>query len=186
VNKTLDWEESKMNYVYIAASIDGYIATKDGGVDWLQESPNPDNDDYGYAEFMKSIDALVMGRNTFEKVLTFGEWSYDKKVFVLSSSLTEVPDELNGKVELLSGSLNEVLLNINSKGFKNLYIDGGKVIQSFLSEDLITDLIITRIPILLGSGIPLFGKLIEPLRFIHKSTTIYGNALVKSHYTRKQ
>jgi dihydrofolate reductase len=175
-----------MNYVYIASSIDGYIATEDGGIDWLQELPNPDNDDYGYAEFIKNIDAIVMGRNSFEKVLTFGEWHYKKKVFVLSSSLTEVPSELSEKVELLSGTLNEVLRHINAQGFNNLYVDGGKVIQSFLAEDLITDLIITRIPILLGSGIPLFGDLIEPLRFIHNDTTVYSNALVKSHYTRKE
>jgi dihydrofolate reductase len=174
-----------MNSVYIAASLDGYIAAKDGGVDWLQEVPNPDQDDYGYADFMENVDALVMGRNTFEKVLTFGDWPYEKKVFVLSSTLNEVPEELSGNVEILSGSLEEVLNNIHSQGFENLYIDGGKVIQSFLSEDLIDNLIITRIPIVLGEGIPLFGALREPLRFVHVDTTVYDNALVKSHYARK-
>lgn len=173
-----------MNYVYIAASIDGYIATVDGGIDWLHELPNPENDDYGYAAFMENIDALVMGRNSFEKVLTFGAWPYEKKVFVLSSSLTEVPSELDGKVEFLSGTLDEVVGHIHSCGFKNLYIDGGKVIQSFLTEDRIDALIITRIPILLGAGIPLFGEFMEPLKFVHKDTKVYGDALVMSHYTR--
>ncbi|NKB70941.1 MAG: dihydrofolate reductase [Candidatus Latescibacteria bacterium] len=175
-----------MNYVYIAASIDGYIATKDGGIDWLHEQPNPSNSDYGYAEFMKNIDALVMGRNSFEKVLTFGQWPYEKKVFVLSSVLTEVPDELIGKVELLSGPLNDILSAVRSRGFDNLYIDGGVVIQRFLAEDLIDELIVTRIPILLGSGIPLFGSLDTPLRFVHKHTEIYDNALVKSHFVRSK
>jgi dihydrofolate reductase len=174
-----------MNYVYIAASVDGYIASKNGGVDWLQELPNPDHDDYGYSAFMENIDALVMGRNTFEKVLTFGDWSYKKKVFVLSSTLSEVPDELRGKVEMVSGSLVNVLQYIHSLGFESLYIDGGKVIQSFLAEDLIDELIITRIPIILGEGIPLFGRLIQPIRFVHMDTTVYDNALVKSHYARK-
>jgi dihydrofolate reductase len=174
-----------MNYVYIAASIDGYIATPDGGVDWLHEVPNPDNDDYGYSEFVESIDALVMGRNTFEKVLTFGEWPYQKKVFVLSSSLTQIPEELKGSVEILCGSLSEVLSEIEIQGFRNLYIDGGKLIQSLLSEDRIDELIVTRIPVILGSGIPLFGKLRATLRFKHIDTTIHNNALVQSRYARQ-
>lgn len=170
--------------MYIAASIDGYIATKDGGIDWLHEQPNPTNDDYGYSEFVGKIDAIVMGRNTFEKVRTFGDWHYEKKVFVLSSTLIKVPDELIGKVEFFSGSLKEALFNINSQGFNELYIDGGVVIQNFLAEDLIDELIITQIPILLGGGIPLFGELSKPLRFVHKNTEIYGNVLVQSHFIR--
>ena len=173
-----------MNYVYIATSIDGYIATRDGDVEWLHELPNPNNNDYGYSEFMANIDALIMGRHTFEKVRTFGKWHYEKKVFVLSSVLTEVPNELIGKVEFISGPLKDILASVNSQGFNNLYIDGGLVIQSFLAEDLIDELIITRIPILLGGGIPLFGELNKPLRFVHRSTEVYDNALVKSHYVR--
>jgi len=173
-----------MIYVYIATSLDGFIATSDGGIEWLHEHPNPNNSDYGYSEFIGHIDALVMGRHSFEKVNSFSEWPYQEKVFVLSSTLTEVPDKLLGKAEIISGSPKEVLSKINAMGFNNLYIDGGLVIQSFLSEDLIDELIVTRIPILLGDGIPLFGKLAEPLRFIHQSTTVYDNALVKSHYIR--
>ncbi len=69
------------NYVYIATSLDGFIADKDGGLDWLMEIPSPDNSDYGFAEFMDRVDALVMGRNTFDKVVTFGEWPYTKHRF---------------------------------------------------------------------------------------------------------
>lgn len=173
-----------MNYVYIATSIDGYIATDDGGIEWLHEQPNPTGSDYGYSEFINNIDALVMGRNTFEKVRTFGEWPYKKKVFVLSSKLTDVPPELLGKIEFISGEPNDILEAIHTQGFGNLYIDGGKVVQEFLSNDLIDELIVTRLPILLGKGIPLFGELAEPLRFTHKTTEIYDNALVKSHYVR--
>ena len=82
------------NYVYIATSLDGFIATVDGGIDWLNDVPNPDKSDYGYAEFMNGIAALVMGRRTFEKVLTFDAWPYDKPVFVLSNSLTELPENM--------------------------------------------------------------------------------------------
>ena len=174
-----------MNYVFIAASIDGYIAKTDGDVDWLHEHPNPSNDDYGYYDFIKNIDALVMGRNSFEKVRTFEEWPYDKMVFVLSSVLNKIPEDLIGKVEFMSGEISEILKKINTRGFNNLYIDGGLVIQSFLAEDLIDELIITRIPIVLGSGIQLFRETGKPLKFIHKKTEVYGDALVKSHYIRE-
>ncbi len=173
-----------MNYVYIAASIDGYIATSDGGIEWLHEQPNPNGSDYGYSEFISNINALVLGRRSFEKVRTFDKWPYEKKVFVLSTTLTDVPSDLIGKVEFIAGAPNEVLTRINSQGFNNLYIDGGIVIQNFLAADLIDELIVTRIPILLGSGIPLFGELVNPLRFVHKNTEVYDNALVKSHYSR--
>ncbi len=173
-----------MIYVYIAASIDGYIADTEGGIDWLHEQPNPELSDYGYSEFMNNIDALVMGRNTFEKVQSFGEWPYQKKVFVLSNVLKEIPEELVGKIEIIGGSPKEIITRLNIAGYKNLYIDGGKTIQEFLQLDLIDELIITRIPILLGKGIPLFGELTEPQRFTHKYTKVYDGALVKSHFER--
>ena len=172
------------NYVYIATSLDGFIATADGGIDWLNDITNPDQSDYGFAEFMSGIDALVMGRNTFEKVINFGVWPYDKPVFVLSHSITELPEGMVGKAEIIKGEIHEVITLLNKRGYNNLYIDGGKVIQSFLKEDLIDELIITRIPILLGDGIPLFGKLDQNLKFKHVKTDTYNNMLVKSSYTR--
>jgi len=133
---------------------------------------------------MSGIDAIVMGRGTFEKVLTFGAWPYEKTVFVLSNSLTTSPEHLKDKVEIVSGEITEVVNHLNQRGYNNLYIDGGKVIQSFLREDLIDELIITRIPILLGDGIPLFGKLEHQLKFMHKKLEIHNNMLVMSSYTR--
>jgi len=172
------------NYIYIATSLDGFIATSDGGLDWLEEIPNPEQSDYGYAEFLKSIDAIVMGRNTFEKVITFGQWVYAKPVFILSNSLTKLPEHILGKAEIIRGDLKEIITQLHQKGYENLYIDGGRVIQSFLQEDLIDEMIITLIPILLGKGFPLFGEIEQHLRFRHKATKIYDNNLVKNHYIR--
>ncbi len=172
------------NYVYIATSLDGFIATSDGGLDWLEKLPNPEQSDYGYAEFIDSIDAIVMGRNTFEKVLTFGQWVYSKPVFVLSKSLTNLPQHIFGKAEIVAVEIQELITQLHHKGYKKLYIDGGRVIQSFLQQDLIDEIIITRVPIILGEGMPLFGTLEHQLQFRHKKTEIYNNTLVKSHYIR--
>lgn len=172
------------NYVYIATSLDGFIATSDGGLDWLEKIPNPEQNNYGYAEFIKSIDAIIMGRNTLEKVLTFGQWVYDKPVFILSNSLKELPEHLLDKAEIVCGDIEKIIAHLNQKGDENLYIDGGRVIQSFLQEDLIDEMIITRVPILLGKGISLFGELEQHLQFRHKKTEIYNNSLVKSYYIR--
>ena len=174
------------NYVYIATSLDGFIATENGGLDWLDDIPNPAQDDFGYAGFMSGIDAIVMGRNTFEKVLTFGDWPYDKPVFVLSNSLTEIPMSLYDEVEIVNGDLNELTERLNGEGYMDLYIDGGRTIQSFLQEDLIDEMIITRVPVVLGGGIPLFGDIGYRLHFRHRETKVYNNYLVKSHYIRER
>lgn len=172
------------NYVFIAASLDGFIARKDGSIDWLSEIPNPDNSDYGYNDFIKNIDAILMGRATFEKVLTFGSWPYDKPVFVISSSLKSVDMKLKDKVEIVNGSLKSILESINSRNLINLYIDGGKTIQSFLKEDLIDEMIITKIPVLLGNGIPLFSDTGIELKFEHVNTNIFSGGLIQCHYKR--
>ncbi len=172
------------NYVYIATSLDGFIATSDGGLDWLYEFPNPEQSDYGYADFISKIDAIVMGRNTFEKVLTFGEWPYDQPVFLLSNSLTTLPEHILDRATIVNGDIKKLVNQLNQQGYKNLYIDGGSVIQSFLKEDLIDEMIITLVPILLGNGFSLFGKLDRHLKFKHQKTQIYNDTLVKHYYTR--
>ena len=174
------------NIVYIAASIDGYIAKKDGNIDWLMEVPNPNNSDYGFFEFMKRVDGVLMGKHTFETAAGFDQWIYNKPVFVLSNTLKEVPPPFAAKAEIVSGDLKEVLKGLSSRGFNTLYIDGGKTIQSFMADDLIDELIITRIPIVLGSGIPLFDNNGLEQKFEHVSTQVYDNILVKSHYVRKR
>jgi len=172
------------NIVYIATSIDGFIAKKDGNIDWLMETPNPDGSDFGFNDFMENIDAIIMGRITFEQVLAFRKWPYHKPVFVLSNTLHSVPDFLSSKAEIMKGTPYSIVKELNSRYFNNLYIDGGRTIQEFLKDDLIDELVITRIPILLGEGIPLFSELVKVQKYEHVKTEIYNNALVKSWYKK--
>lgn len=172
------------NKVFIATSLDGYIADKDGGLDWL---PSPeDTIDSGFEEFMASIDALVMGRNTFETVLSFGgEWFYTKPVFVVSSTLQSIPEYLQDKVTLLNTSPKELVLKLNQKGYQNLYIDGGKTIQNFLKEQLIDEICITTIPVLLGGGSPLFGGLYAIQHFKCIETKFLNDSIIQSHFIKE-
>ena len=175
------------NNVFIATSLDGYIADAQGGIDWLHEIPNPDQIDMGYSDFMAEMDALVMGRSTYETVRSFDmAWPYDKPVYVLSTSMREVPEELTGKVFLVKGDLTDVLETIHAKGHMRLYVDGGKTIQSFLAEDLIDKMVITKIPILLGEGISLFGHLETRLDFRCVHTQIFLNSVVQNTYEREK
>ncbi|WP_424963229.1 dihydrofolate reductase family protein [Ekhidna sp.] len=173
------------NSIYLGVSLDGYIADKDGGLDWLDMVPNPEGDSMGYFDFMDRIDALVMGRKTFEVVDGFDvEWPYQKPVFVLSNSLKELPGKYEGKAFLVGGQLSDVLDAIHQKGYHRLYIDGGITVQQFLREDLIDEMILTQIPILLGGGVPLFGALPQQLKFKLVDSRIHLNQLVQSHYLR--
>ena len=175
------------NTVFIARSIDGYIAGPNGELDWLHAVPNPDGEDMGYQQLMEKVDAVVMGRTTFETVLGFGgAWPYAKPVFVLSTTLNEVPEELKSRVFLLEGDPRSVLEAIHAQDYHRLYIDGGTTIQQFLREDLIDELIITTMPILLGGGFPLFGDLKQPLEFIHVASKVYLGQVVQDHYRRKR
>ena len=174
------------NFVYIAASLDGFIATRDGGVDWLTAIPDPEGVDYGYSEFIARIDALLMGRGTFEKLLTFGTWPYEKPVFVLSSTLSALPAAVGERAKIVAGDLDTVVEDLRQRGYRNLWVDGGKLIQSFLRADRIDELIVTRVPILLGDGIPLFGPLDQPLDWTHLATETYTNGLVKSWFRRQR
>lgn len=172
------------NTVFIATSLDGYIADKNGGIDWLHSIPNPDQSDMGYKDFFSQIDALVMGRTTFETVCGFDQWPYEKPVFVLSNSITKIPEEYVGKIEIVNGGLTEILNKIHSKGYHRLYIDGGKTIQCFLEEDLIDEITITIIPYLLGGGARLFSDLPSRLDFQCVNSKIYLDQVVQNHFVR--
>lgn len=177
----------KKNKVFIATSLDGYIADKNGGIDWLHSIPNPDNIDMGYGAFIAQVDALVMGRTTFETVCGFDmDWPYEKPVFVMSNSLAHIPREYEGKAELVKGSLKDILEQIHNKGYYSLYIDGGKTIRSFLEEDLIDEMTITIIPCLLGGGIPLFSELPKRLDFEYVDSEIFLGKLVQNRFSRKR
>ncbi len=174
------------NAVYIATSLDGYIAGPDGELDWLMQFPNPEQSDFGFGKFIRKMDALVMGRKTFEKVLSFDTWPYPLPVFVLSSTLTAIPQHLEGKAELVNGDLHAIVNDLNDRWFKNLYLDGGQTVQSFMRKGLVDELIISRIPIVLGGGIPLFGALDEAQRFELVKNEAFKNGIVKTHYRRSR
>jgi len=177
---------SNRNIVFISKSLDGYIADKNDGLDWLHSIPNQDHIDMVYESLIKHIDALVMGRTTFETVCSFDcDWPYSKPVFVLSKTLEMIPEKYKDKAELVKGSLTNILREINRRGYSRLYIDGGATIQSFLKEDLIDELIITTIPILLGGGALLFSELPKELEFKHLESKVFLDEVVQNHYQRK-
>jgi dihydrofolate reductase len=166
--------------VFIATSLDGFIARLDGALDWL---PAGGGEPHGYEEFMATVDALVIGRKTYETVLGFDAWPYGSKpVIVLSSSMTELKAPGGAVCDLMAGTPSEIVERLDSRGMKHLYIDGGVTIQGFLRAGLIQRLIITRIPVLLGSGIPLFGPLAKDIRLEHVSTKWYASGMVQSEY----
>ncbi len=173
--------------VFIATSIDGYIADKNGNIDFLQMIPNPDQNDMGYEKFMNSVDAILMGRKTFETILDFDiPWPYQKKVFVLSNTLDNLDNFTMNQVEIVNGSLKNILNYIAKQGYMTLYIDGGKTIQTFLEEDLINEMIITIIPVVLGGGIPLFGSLSKTLPFSCKKTELFLDSIVQNSFERNK
>jgi dihydrofolate reductase len=167
--------------VFIATSLDGYIARQDGGLDWL---PAGGGEPHGYDEFVATVDAHVIGRKTFETVLDFGGWFYGKKpVIVLSHSLKKLKAPKGAVCDLMSGTPKEIVSQLAERGLKHLYIDGGATIQGFLEAGLIQRMVITRIPILLGSGVPLFGTLSHDVRLKHVNTRSFPSGMVQSEYT---
>ncbi len=171
--------------VCIGTSLDGFIARKDGDIDWLTQFAN-DEAIQAYEEFNNKIDAIVIGRGTFEKVLTFPSWPYAQKAFLLSTSIKKVPDILKEKITIILMKPKELLSYLSGNGFSHIYIDGGKVIQEFLKENLIDELIISKVPVLIGNGIPLFDYLDADLQFKHIQTQIASNGLVRSYYERQR
>lgn len=170
--------------VYIATSLDGFIARENGDIDWLPGGGDDGSEeDYGYKEFMDTVDVLVMGRNTFDKVLTFHEWHYgNKPVVVLSSGAVNIPEHITQTVESMSCTPEELVRRLSERGARHLCVDGGKTIQGFLDAGLIQQLIITRVPILIGSGIPLFGPLKRDIQLRHIETRQFAIGLVQSTY----
>ena len=170
--------------VFIAVSLDGFIARRNGEIDWLTETGAVSNgEDYGYKAFVDSVDTVVLGRNTYETVLAFSEWPYaGKRVVVLSTGSPHIPDSLSERVEIMSGSATECALRLSNDGARHVYVDGGTTIQGFLNAGLIDELTITRLPILIGDGVPLFGKLDRDMRLKHVETKSYESGFVQSNY----
>jgi dihydrofolate reductase len=165
--------------VFIAASLDGFIARANDDLDWL---PQGGGEPHGYDEFIATVDALVIGRRSFEKVLTFDTWPYDKKPVVVLSTRALAPAPPGAVVERMSGAPAEIVSQLAARGVGHIYVDGGITIQRFLQARLIQRLIITRIPVLLGDGIPLFGALQGDIVLKHVRTRQYPSGLVQSEY----
>ena len=170
--------------VFIATSLDGFIARSNGDLDWLSGAQSASTEqDYGYQEFMDTVDTIVVGRNTFELVLTFDSWPYSgKKVVVLSSKPSAVPPHLVDDVEWLSLPPQRLVERLASQGAAHLYVDGGKTIQGFLKAGLIDELTITRAPVLIGTGVPLFSPLDDDVRLAHVATRQFESGFVQSKY----
>jgi dihydrofolate reductase len=165
--------------VFVGTSLDGFIARVDGSLDFL---PAGGGEPHGYDEFMATVDALVIGRNTYETVLGFDAWPYARKpVFVLSTRpLAKAPT--GALVEHIEGAPADVVSLLEGRGVQHIYVDGGITIQAFLRAGLIQHLTVTRVPVLIGTGIPLFGDLLRDIPLTHIATHQYASGLVKSEY----
>ncbi len=165
--------------VFVGTSLDGFIARSDGALDFL---PPGGGEPHGYVEFMATVDALVIGRHTYETVLAFDTWPYgEKPVFVLSSRPL-APAPAGAIVEHLSGLPADILSQLAHRGIQHVYVDGGITIQSFLQAGLIQRLVVTRVPVLIGTGIPLFGAITHDIALKHIATRHYASGLVQSEY----
>lgn len=165
--------------VFVGVSLDGFIARSGGELDFL---PPGGGEPHGYDEFIASVDALLIGRNTYEAVLAFNEWPYgDKPVFTLSTHALP-PAPAGAIVKSLSGEPAGIVRQLEARGFRHIYVDGGITIQRFLRAGMIQHIVITRVPVLIGAGIPLFGPLHRDTVLRHLATRSYASGLVSSEY----
>ncbi|MEN2976966.1 dihydrofolate reductase family protein [Tistrella bauzanensis] len=170
-------------HVFIATSLDGFIARSDGDIDWLLERDNP-AEDHGYDAFIAAIDIILMGRGTFQKMHTVRPWPYNRPIVVLSSTMTQadLPDDLVDKVRVANKTPEEAMRMLEIEGHRKVYVDGGLLIQSFLRAGLIADIVITSVPVLLGEGRRLFGSVAADISLRHEGTTSFPSGLVQSRY----
>ena len=173
-------------HVFIATSLDGFIARKDGKIDWLLSRDDP-NEDHGYRDFIRDIDGLVMGRGSFATAVASEPWPYDKPVVVLSKILASspVPNHLTGRVRFVDMTPEATMKMLAMEGWRRAYVDGGQIVQSFLREGLIADMVITQVPVLIGEGRPLFGPVARDIPLIHVATKAFPSGLVQSLYRRE-
>jgi dihydrofolate reductase len=166
--------------VFCGVSVDGFLARPDNSLDFLRAG---EQEPHGFEEFYGGVDVVVIGRKTFEVVLSFGKWFYGSKpVVVLSSTPLDFSSVKDGVVEQMSGEPSEIVTRLKARGLKHAYIDGGITIQRFLSAGLIGRLVITRVPVLIGAGIPLFGQVPRDISLRHVATRCFNGGLVQSEY----
>jgi dihydrofolate reductase len=165
---------------FVGTSLDGFIARLNGEYDFL---PADGGEPHGFEEFLASVDAIVLGRKTFASVLPLRPWPYgDKPVIVLSSRRLDLPSVAGVKLQQMADPPEQIVSQLAADGVRRLYVDGGITIQGFLRAGLVQRLIITRVPVLIGEGIPLFGALPHDVRLRHVATQQYATGLVKSEY----
>ena len=171
-------------HVFMAASLDGFVARLDHARDGLMKQKTG-GEDHGYDTFMENIDGLVMGSGSFKTVIGFDDWPYKKPVIVMSGSMSEkdIPADLMDSVKLTRLGPKDIMSSLNREGWKRAYVDGGKIVQSFIREGLVEDITISHIPILIGSGIRLFGEIDQDIDLQLQSSRTFGSGLVQSHYT---
>ena len=169
-------------HVFIAASLDGFIARLDGTLDWL-DAANSAGEEHGYQDFIDRIDGIVMGRATFDVALRFDPWPYDKPLLVLSRKLNpaDIPPPVANRITIVR-SVSDALAEGRRRGWDRVYVDGGATIRSFLDSGAISDMVITHIPVLLGTGLQLFGPLSADLPLRHIETRSFPSGLVQSRY----
>ncbi len=164
--------------VFVGTSLDGYLARPDGSLDFLPVESEP----HGYEEFLARVDAIVIGRKTYETVLAFPDWPYgNKRVYVLSHRAFP-PAPPGALVERRSGDPETILSELGARGIRHVYVDGGLTIQGFLRAGVVQRLVITRVPVLIGEGIPLFGSLPRDIRLRHIATRTFPSGLVQTEY----
>lgn len=178
--------------VFIATSVDGFIAKKDGSVDWLHTAGNPDVDmgsqaDMGMNAYISSVDCMIMGRKCMDVIssmnLTPEQWPYgDIKIIVLSNTIKEAPTNMKDKVEMYSGDLKALVSRLENDGYKHAYIDGGTTIQAFINLKLINEITITKTPVLLGEGKPLFGKTFKDIKLEKAHAVAFPNDFIQLKY----
>ena len=173
-------------HVFIATSLDGFIARPDGSLDWLISRDSPE-EDHGYDAFIAGMDAILMGRGTFEMAQRFPAWPYSLPVLVLSSQLAGRPLEpdLRDRVTVLDLSPEAAMAELGRRGHRRIYVDGGQVVQSFLRAGLVHDLTITTAPVLIGQGRPLFGTLLADVPLVHLQTRTFPSGLVQTRWQIK-
>ena len=165
--------------VFVGTSLDGFMARADGQLDFL---PPGGGEAHGYDEFMATVDAMVIGRKTYETVLNFEVWPYGEKPVVVLSTKPLAPAPRGAVVEHMMGAPADIVAQLAARGIQHIYVDGGITIQRFLQAGLIQRLIITRVPVLIGGGIPLFGALQRDIALSHVATCQYASGLVQSEY----
>lgn len=170
-------------HVFIATSVDGYIARADGDIGWLLERDDP-AEDHGYGDFIADKDVIVMGRGSYEKVLSLDTWPYELPVLVLSRKLTgtPVPDSLQGKVRFSSLTPSQTMDELANQNVRKVYVDGGELVHSFLQDGLIEDMVITTVPVMIGAGRSLFGALPQDIKLALVSSRSFPSGLVQSTY----